>query len=92
MEKIDFIATDGIELNGILYKADNNIGKVILSVHGMTSNCFKKREDIIAKEANRNGIDYFVLIIEEVKLLSILVKKLMERLKNCLQVWHTRMC
>ena len=59
MEKIDFIATDGIELNGILYKADNNIGKVILSVHGMTSNCFKKREDIIAKEANRNGIDYF---------------------------------
>ena len=59
MEKVDFLATDGIELSGILYKTVENSEKVILSVHGMTSNCFKKREDIIAKMVNENGIDYF---------------------------------
>lgn len=59
MEKIDFLATDGIDLNGILYKGKEVSRKVILSVHGMTSNCFKKRDDIIAKKANENGIDYF---------------------------------
>ncbi len=58
MEKIDFIATDGIELTGLLYKVDNT-KKIILSVHGMSSNCFKKRDDIIAKKANENNIDYF---------------------------------
>ena len=59
MEKIDFLATDGIELNGILYKGEEKTNKIILSIHGMTSNCFKKRDDIIAKSANENGIDYF---------------------------------
>lgn len=59
MEKIDFIATDGIELSGILYSGKEKSKKVILSVHGMTSNCFKKREDIISKFVNENGIDYF---------------------------------
>ena len=59
MEKIDFIATDGIELNGVLYKKEKETKRVILSVHGMTSNCFKKREDIIAKMANEKNIDYF---------------------------------
>ena len=59
MEKIDFLATDGINLSGILYNGDKETKKVILAVHGMTSNCFKKRDDIIAKIANESGIDYF---------------------------------
>ena len=59
MEKIDFIATDGIELGGILYKGKEKTDKIILAVHGMTSNCFKKRDDIIAKKANEEKIDYF---------------------------------
>ena len=59
MEKIDFIATDGIELYGILYKGKEKTDKIILAVHGMTSNCFKKRDDIIAKKANEEKIDYF---------------------------------
>ena len=61
MERIDFLATDGINLNGFIYKADNNSNskKVILAVHGMSSNCFKKRDEIIAKKMNENGIDYF---------------------------------
>ncbi len=59
MKKIDFIATDGINLSGILYEGKEKTNKVILAVHGMTSNCFKKRDDIIAKKANENNIDYF---------------------------------
>lgn len=59
MEKINFLATDGIELQGLLYNCSNKTEKIILSVHGMSSNCFKKREEIIAKIANENNIDYF---------------------------------
>lgn len=60
MELINFMATDGVNLEGILYKASFNISeKIILSVHGMTSNCFKKRDIEIAKKANEKGIDYF---------------------------------
>ena len=59
MEKIDFLATDGVDLTGILYKGKEKTKKIVLAVHGMTSNCFKKRDDVIAKEANQNGIDYF---------------------------------
>lgn len=61
MERIDFLATDGINLNGFIYKTDtsSNSKKVILAVHGMSSNCLKKRDEIIAKKMNENGIDYF---------------------------------
>ena len=60
MELINFMATDGVNLEGILDKASSNISeKIILSVHGMTSNCFKKRDIEIAKKANEKGIDYF---------------------------------
>ena len=60
MELINFMATDGVNLEGILYKASSNISeKIILSVHGMTSNCFKNRDIEIAKKANEKGIDYF---------------------------------
>lgn len=61
MERIDFLATDGIILNGFIYKSDNqnNSKKIVLAVHGMSSNCFKKRDEVIAKKLNENGIDYF---------------------------------
>lgn len=60
MEKVDFLATDGINLNGFIYYSKQNKDKrIILAVHGMSSNCFKKRDEKIAKKANENGIDYF---------------------------------
>ena len=59
MERVDFVALDGVELNGILYKSKEKTKDVILAVHGMTSNCFKKRDTLISKEANKNNIDYF---------------------------------
>lgn len=59
MRKIDFWATDGVILNGLLYESKTKTEKVILAVHGMASNCFKKRDEIIAQKANEAGIDYF---------------------------------
>ena len=59
MRIINFLATDGINLTGILYNINNKNDKVILAIHGMSSNCFKERDTIIAKKANENGIDYF---------------------------------
>lgn len=60
MERVDFLATDGIQLNGFIYKNKiKETSKIILTVHGMSSNCLKKRDDIIAKKANENEIDYF---------------------------------
>ena len=59
MKKIDFLATDGIKLNGFLYEGKEKTNKIILSVHGMSSNCFKEREDKISSYMNENNIDYF---------------------------------
>ena len=58
MEKIDFNATDGIQLNGLLYNGEKT-SSVIIAVHGMSSDCFKYRNDVISKKANENNIDYF---------------------------------
>lgn len=59
MKRIDFLATDGIVLNGLIYESNKETQDIILAVHGMASNCFKKRDEIIAKKANEANIDYF---------------------------------
>ena len=59
MKKIDFLATDGIKLNGFLYEGKEKANKIILSVHGMSSNCLKEREDKLSSYMNENNIDYF---------------------------------
>ena len=60
IEKVYFDAEDGMKLVGLLHTSEErNEEKVILSVHGMGSNCLKKRDDIIANHATENGISYF---------------------------------
>ena len=59
MEVIYFLATDGIKLDGLLYTSKNKTEDIILSIHGMATNCMKKRETTMAKLANENNIDYF---------------------------------
>lgn len=59
MKLINFLATDGIELNGFLYESNPKTENVILAVHGMSSNCFKKRDEVISNYANKNNINYF---------------------------------
>jgi pimeloyl-ACP methyl ester carboxylesterase len=59
MKKISFITGDNIKLDGLLYEPSISTNEVVISVHGMSSNCFKKREDILADEIIKNNISYF---------------------------------
>ena len=61
LEKVYFELDDNVELFGLLDRPDNNLNtkEVVISVHGMQSNCYKKREDILGKVINECGIAYF---------------------------------
>lgn len=59
LETIYFKTQDGIQLGGILYKGKKETKKMIISVHGMATNCLKKREDEIAKKIEEVEFDYF---------------------------------
>lgn len=60
VEKIYFNAEDGTELFGLLHTSENQNNKeIVISTHGMGSNCFKKREDVIAQKLTTNNIDFF---------------------------------
>jgi len=49
MKKINFLATDGVALNGIIYESKQNTKRILLAIHGLTSNCLKERDEIIGK-------------------------------------------
>ena len=59
MKIINTSALDGVELNGLLYNEGTDTKDIIISVHGMTSCCFKNRDKVIANKVNKNNIDYF---------------------------------
>ncbi len=56
VELIEFEAPDGVKLNGYINKKTKN-KKVLIQIHGMTSNCFKKREMVISKTVKKTNID-----------------------------------
>ncbi len=56
VDLIDFCAEDGILLNGFIAKANSK--KIVIATHGMSSNCFKTRERIIAKKCLENNISF----------------------------------
>ncbi len=61
LEKVYFELEDNVELFGLLQRPDSNLetDEVVISVHGMQSNCFKKREDILGHTINEAGMAYF---------------------------------
>lgn len=59
MRKISFITEDNVKLDGLLYEPGSLTKEVIIAVHGMSSNCFKKRDDILSAEMLNNNIAYF---------------------------------
>jgi len=59
LRKIYFETEDKIELCGLLHEPEKETCEIVIAVHGMQSNCLKKREDIIAGELTDNGIAYF---------------------------------
>ena len=61
LEKIYFNTDDNVELFGLLHRPDNNLktDEIVISIHGMQSNCYKKREDILGNVINESEIAYF---------------------------------
>lgn len=54
---IELNALDGVKLNGYLIQGESKSKSVLIEIHGMTSNCFKKREKIIAETVKEVSID-----------------------------------
>ena len=59
LEKIFFELEDKVELVGLLHKPDVETKEVVISIHGMQSNCFKRREGMLSKTINNSGLAYF---------------------------------
>ncbi|MBP3596655.1 MAG: hypothetical protein J6J60_04555 [Clostridia bacterium] len=59
-EIIKFKTLDGTYLDGFLKYNEIKSKKVIIAIHGMASNCFKKREKVLADYAIEKNIDTFV--------------------------------
>ena len=56
-EIVKFYAEDGVELDGFINSRGEKSKKVVIEIHGMTSNCFKKREKTISEKLKEIGID-----------------------------------
>ncbi len=56
-EIVEFFASDGVSLDGVLRTKEKNNEALLIQVHGMTANCLGSRNAIIAKEVARFGID-----------------------------------
>lgn len=58
IETTFFKATDGVDLKGIIYKSQNKTQKILISIHGMATNCIKERDEKIAQKVNELNIDF----------------------------------
>ena len=54
---IQFSAEDGVNLNGYIHRKQKDNNKIIIQIHGMASNCFKKREAVIANKLDEINVD-----------------------------------
>lgn len=59
LKRIYFSTDDQIELVGLLETPEKQTNKVIISIHGMQSNCLKQRETIISENIVKSGSAYF---------------------------------
>lgn len=60
VEKVYYEAEDKLELFGLLHTGEDGRGEeVVISTHGMGSNCAKKRDDVIANKLTQARIDLF---------------------------------
>lgn len=53
-----FKETDGVNLKGIIYKSQGKTQKILISTHGMATNCIKERDEKIAEKVNELNIDF----------------------------------
>lgn len=59
LKRIYFNTEDQIELVGLLETPETPTNKVVISIHGMQSNCLKQRETILSENIVNAGIAYF---------------------------------
>jgi len=68
ISKVHFSTEDKLKLAGLLYTPEQKslfgfgakkTKKVVIFIHGMYSDCFKKRDDIFAEELTKKGYAYF---------------------------------
>ena len=54
IKMVHFKATDNVKLSGFIYKSNKKTKKVLISVHGMATNCLKHRDEVIAEKLTKN--------------------------------------
>ena len=59
IEKVYFNSVDNLNLIGLLHSPKEEANTVVISIHGITSNCLKRRDDILAKKCTEIGLSYF---------------------------------
>ena len=82
LERVYFNTEDEIELVGLLERPTNPTNRVVISVHGMQSNCLKRREDILSKEISNAGVAYFAFNNRGAELMTYTRKTTGEKILN----------
>lgn len=82
LERVYFNTEDEIELVGLLERPTNPTKRVVISVHGMQSNCLKRREDILSKEISNEGVAYFAFNNRGAELMTYTRKTTGEKILN----------
>lgn len=82
LERVYFNTEDEIELVGLLERPTNPTKRVVISVHGMQSNCLKRREDIFSKEISNAGVAYFAFNNRGAELMTYTRKTTGEKILN----------
>lgn len=82
LERVYFNTEDEIELVGLLERPTNPTKRVVISVHGMQSNCLKRREDILSKEISNAGVAYFAFNNRGAELITYTRKTTGEKILN----------
>lgn len=82
IEIVSFNSIDSVELGGILYKAENKSKRILIVIHGMSTNCFKYRDRVIAEKINKLDIDMLSFNNRGHDLVSYIKKQVGESVKK----------
>jgi len=59
LEKVNFTTSDKLSLFGLLHTPETPTNEVVIFVHGIHSNCYRRKDDMFAEELCKNNIAYF---------------------------------
>jgi len=82
LKRIYFNTEDQLELVGLLETPEAPTNKVVISIHGMQSNCLKQRETILSENITKAGIAYFAFNNRGYEVLTYTKKKTGEKTLN----------